>query len=408
MTEASTATANVRESSWLRMLQLSSIPTIEMGRLLGEVWNVAQRNSGLMPVRPNHLTYAGVAEAMLDHTFTLTMNALTGIPDREQMDRQRAEMRAVWGLLEEAGWLDDPASFHQDPPPVSDWTEDRESTRIPSRFEFSRISFDSEYQPRAGMPGTDRWMERHANRTHHAYVLEHEDGGDRPWLVCIHGFGMGSPAVNFAGFGAQYLHHTLGLNLIFPTLPLHGLRSSTSVSGGDLLHPDYVGLLHSFTQAIWDIRRTIQWVRAGGGEKIGLYGLSLGGCNSALVASLEKDLSCVIAGIPVVDFTRVARSNAPWVVDWYHSGSTDWNLMSSVMRVVSPLALEPRLERDRRFIFAGRADRVVPPDQARSLWTHWGQPDIHWYPGGHVFGFMTAEVRRFVEESLYQSDMVAA
>lgn len=401
------ATARIGESAWLRMLQLSSIPSIELGRLASEVWGVASKRVGVAPVRPSPVSYSNIGEAMLDHTFTLAMNAMTGIPDRTQMERQRAEMRAAWGVFDERGWLDDPRGFHREPPPLRDWTLRDERTLLPSRTHFKRLSFASEYEPWQGIPGGERWQDRHHNRTSHAQVLEHK-GRPRPWLVCIHGFGMGTPSVNFTGFAARWLHEELGLNVIFPTLPLHGLRTTSRVSGGDLLAPDYIALIHSFAQAVWDIRRTIGWIRARGGEQIGLYGLSLGGCNAAMVASIEDNLECVIAGIPVVDFPRVARDNAPWVVDWFHDRSNDWNLLSSTMRVVSPLGLQPRLPIERRFIFAGHADRVVPPHQARALWMHWNQPAIHWYPGGHVFGFMGRDVRDFVKDSLSQSGMLQA
>lgn len=394
------ANARIGESTMLRLLQLTSIPSIEVGRLISEFWNV-----GVAPRRPSPLGYAKIGEAMLDHTFTLAMNALTGIPDRTQMDQQRSEMRAAWGLFDERGWLDDPRQFHRDPPRVEHWRLREEVALLPARFRFKSLSFASEYEPWPGIPGADRWFEREQNHTVHAHVLEHR-GRPRPWLVCIHGFGMGTPAINFTGFAARWLHEELGLNLVFPTLPLHGLRGRSRVSGGELLAPDYLALLHSFAQAIWDIRRTIGWVRERGGRQIGLYGLSLGGCNAAMVASIESQLDCVIAGIPVVDFPRVARDNAPWVVDWYHDRSTDWNLLASTMRVVSPLSLQPLVPVERRFIFAGHADRVVPPHQARALWMHWQQPAIHWYPGGHVFGFMGQDVRDFVRGALSRSEML--
>ena len=33
---------------------------------------------------------------------------------------------------------------------------------------------------------------------------------------------------------------------------------------------------------------------------------------------------------------------------------------------------------EKRFIYAGVADRVARPDQARALWRHWGRPEIEW------------------------------
>jgi hypothetical protein len=59
-------------------------------------------------------------------------------------------------------------------------------------------------------------------------------------------------------------------------------------------------------------------------------------------------------------------------------------LLEAVFRVHAPLERRPRLARERRFIIAGRADRITPPDQAERLWLHWERPPIHWFPGGHL------------------------
>ena len=37
----------------------------------------------------------------------------------------------------------------------------------------------------------------------------------------------------------------------------------------------------------------------------------------ALVAGFESELSCVIAGIPAVDFANLARDNEPWQMQRY-------------------------------------------------------------------------------------------
>ena len=57
-----------------------------------------------------------------------------------------------------------------------------------------------------------------------AAVLEHRSGV-RPWLVCLHGFGMGSPRLDLRVFRALHPHRDLGLNVAFLTLPLHGRRN---------------------------------------------------------------------------------------------------------------------------------------------------------------------------------------
>ena len=45
-----------------------------------------------------------------------------------------------------------------------------------------------------------------------------------------------------------------------------------------------------------------------------------------------------------------------------------------MLRVASPLALEPRVPRERRYLFGAVADRLVPADQVRDLWRHWERP----------------------------------
>ena len=45
------------------------------------------------------------------------------------------------------------------------------------------------------------------------------------------------------------------------------------MSGSELLAPDYLNLLHTFAQAVWDVRRVLDWVRPRGAVGIGLYGL---------------------------------------------------------------------------------------------------------------------------------------
>jgi len=48
-------------------------------------------------------------------------------------------------------------------------------------------------------PGAEQWLGQSANATVHAWMLKHR-GGPRPWLVCVHGFGMGQPGVDFRAF----------------------------------------------------------------------------------------------------------------------------------------------------------------------------------------------------------------
>ena len=92
------------------------------------------------------------------------------------------------------------------------------------RIEFEHLWFDSGYEPHPGEPGRERWLSYAANRTAHAWVMR-QAGPERPWLVCIHGYVMGWPLLDLSLFPPEIFRDRLGLNMLLPTLPLHGRRS---------------------------------------------------------------------------------------------------------------------------------------------------------------------------------------
>jgi hypothetical protein len=77
--------------------------------------------------------------------------------------------------------------------------------------------------------------------------------------------------------------------------------------------------------------------------------------------------------------------------------------MTTALRVVSPLAMDPRIPGAHRYIYAGRADRFVPPVVVERLWQHWGQPRIHWYPGSHLSGPLYPEAVSFLASAVERS-----
>ena len=342
-----------------------------------------------------------IAEAALDRGFSLGMNYLTDLPQPEELRRARVEAAAMAAFMADGGFHDDPLRYHRTPEPPS-----RARLR-PARAWLGRrptayqsLALPSEYEPHPGEPGGVRWLAHPRNHTLHAQLFEHA-GGPRPWLVGVHGFGMGTPLTNFTVFSPERLHRELGWNLVLPSLPLHGPRGAGRMSGGEVLAPDYLRLVHLFAQGVWDVRRILAWIRTRGGTQIVLYGISLGAYVSALVCALEDDLAGVIAGIPAVDFPNLARDHEPRRLRRYGSDARiDWTHVRQATHPVSPLAFAPRVSRERRFIFAGTADRVARPDQARALWRHWDRCTIHWFAGGHVAAQWNPTISPFVDASL--------
>ena len=380
---------------------LLSLPLQQLRALQEEIVS-AYFGDGLLPVSPNESRARLVCEAMVDRSFSLAMNAFTGAPDRSTIQAMLQELDDAGDLFARRGWIEDPKSYHAEPKPVQDWQIEQESCRPGARLQsYSHLQYPSEYHPDDEELGQERWLDYEENKMFHAYILKHSGSEPRPWLICVHGFGMGSPSVNFFTFNARRLHEELGYNLLFPCLPLHGLRGRGWVSGGDLLAPDYINLIHCVAQAVWDLRRCIRWLRSQGEHKMAMYGLSFGAYSSALAAALEPEIACVIVGMPVVDFPAVAQNNEPWFLRYYGSEfQVDWKRVEKLTRVISPTAFDAPAERDRRFIFAGAGDRVVRSPQVLDLWHHWQKPEIYWHGGGHVAGQWNRGIATFIEDAL--------
>jgi hypothetical protein len=307
-----------------------------------------------------------------------------------EVDRARRLYRA-------RGWLDDPCSYHAHPTPLGD------PNLVPRRSRgrsYLHLDFESGYAPHADEPGRERWLGYRANRTAHAWVLRHDDR-PRPWMICIHGYGMGFPFIDFEAFPLRKLHDRLGFNVVIPVLPLHGARRVGRSSGERFLDGDILDTIHAEAQAMWELRRILTWIRAQQAESIGVYGLSLGGYTAALLASLESDLACVIAGIPAVDFLRLAMQHTrAATLERAMRAGMHWPHVAEALRVIAPLAMRPKVDRDRLFVFAGSCDRIVPPQQAIDLWQHWGRPHLSWYGGGHFLFRREIPVRRLLATAI--------
>ncbi len=341
------------------------------------------------------------AEVALDEALLGLMGQLQTLPGQSEQTRIRGEVETALAQFRQHGFIERPADFHRAPPAA-----EPSFRRAHARgLDYEHATFESGYEPNPEEPGRARWLDHAKGRTAHAWLLRQSDPS-RPWLVCIHGYQMGVPLIDLTAFGAKRLRR-LGLNLAFPVLPLHGPRARGRISGLGFIGGDFLDMLHAEAQAIWDIRRLLGWIRAQGGARIGVYGLSLGGYNAALLAGIEAGLDCVIAGIPATDLVRLVFRHAPrTALDDAERAGLERADLEQLMSVVSPLRHAPLLPRERRAIFGGSADKLVPSDQVRDLWRHWERPEIAWYPGAHLGFGRHHQVRRLLRDTLKNANLV--
>jgi hypothetical protein len=115
----------------------------------------------------------------------------------------------------------------------------------------------------------------------------------------------------------------------------------------------------------------------------------------------------VIVANPAVDPSHLFWRNALSLATRYlKTAEVTEGKMDVLLRVVSPLAVRPLVSRERRAIFAGIADRVVPAVEASTLWRHWEKPRIAWYQGTHRAFLSTAEGRTFIATALHSAGVL--
>lgn len=338
-----------------------------------------------------------LAQVAMDEAILGLAMGPSRFPRRADYERVGAELALARRLFEDEGWLEDPRTYHREPPALTDPAIARGWALGAS---YERLLFPSGWLPREVEPGHQRWARYEANTTASATVLRHRDR-PRPWVVAIHGFAMGYPSADFVGLSSLRLHRELGLNVIMPVMPLHGPRRITRLSGEAMLSFDLIDALHGLTQSIWDLRRVLSWVHTQDPQGVAVYGVSLGGYLASVLVGLAEGIDTVIAGVPVVDFPTLFETHSPHVIRLRGlEHEVLGEAASAVHSVVSPLSFEPLVPRDHRFIYGGLGDRMATPAQAQQLWRHWDEPEVCWYAGNHVGYLWSGAVKDFVVHSL--------
>jgi nucleotide-binding universal stress UspA family protein len=377
----------------LLLAALSMLAGISAARLAAEDLTVIETH----PAPEQDLQLS--AEVAFDEAVLGGLTMMMGVYAGSIQPRVGVELEQTLDWLQAGGWITDPTSFHETPPPLGPVAVAQART---AGLDYEVMRYESEFEPRRGAPGRDRWLSYANNRNAEVRIMRAERSRD--WLIAVHGLGMGRAWLDVRALGASKLYSS-GLNLAFPLLPLHGSRAVRRiVSGGGFVGGDVTNTLHALTQTAWDIRRLIRWLREEGAERIGFIGLSLGGYSAALVASLEDDLECVITGVPAAELGELTC---------YHASSRALSLavaagitperIATALTPVAPLMLQPKVPQDRRYMFGALADRFVPPDQVETLWRHWERPEILWYPGGHLGFRFHRSVREFVDRALHET-----
>jgi len=348
--------------------------------------------------QPSRPSPAFAAQVLLDEVTMALLQDPRLSPKDDDVTRAGREVHEAYAMWREQGWIDDPASYHRDPPSP----RVRDQAIRTRRHSYDLVTFEHGYEPHDGEPGRARWMGRDYHRLARAALIRTRSPG-RPWLICVHGFGMGHPPLDLSIFRARWLERQHELNLAFPILPSHGDRRGPGLRTGEgFMSVNVLDGVHGLAQAAWEIRALIRWIReTDPGSPIGIHGISLGGLMASIVASLEPGLELVVAAIPVADlFGLYQRNTRARERDEAVAAGLMGPEADAVGSVVCPLHLTPKVPHAGRYVIAGSGDRMSTAEQAELLWQHWERPHIEWFPGSHVGYFFTPRPGRVLSRAL--------
>jgi dienelactone hydrolase len=179
-----------------------------------------------------------------------------------------------------------------------------------------------------------------------------------------------------------------GVVALFVKLPYYGPRRPQGVRAR-MISENPRETVAGMRQAILDVRRGVAWLAAQDevdDERLGVFGISLGGITGALALAAEPRLTSGCLMLAGGDLTKVAWDNPElkklldrWVTD---GGSKDEFI--DLWKSIDPVTYAERARNKRILMLNARHDEIIPPVCTESLWRALGEPEIVWYDAGHI------------------------
>jgi pimeloyl-ACP methyl ester carboxylesterase len=296
---------------------------------------------------------------------------------------------------------------------VVDYSPPADEAKVPERFRLAAHSF--EFQQKA-LPRTSTDIEKFEVTFPSPVKTEHEENNTvhceyfrpigpekSPGVIVLHILG-GDFELSRAF--CQALSHR-GAAALFVKMPYYGPRRPPG-QNRRMIAVDPRDTVAGMTQAILDIRRAVAWLGAQeeiDAERLGVFGISLGGITGALAATAEPRLTNVCLLLAGGDIGQVGWESPELAgvrKAWLDQGGTREEFFA-LMSQIDPAAYGENVRGRRILMLNAERDEVIPKSCTESLWKSFGEPEIEWYPGGHysviwkLFSGINRVTRFFVE-----------
>ena len=250
--------------------------------------------------------------------------------------------------------------------------ESRRMTPVSTNFDVYDVTFPSPVKTPVEV-----------NNTVHCEYYQPTKPGPRPAVIVLHILGGDFPLSRlFCNSLAQH-----GVAALFVKMPYYGPRRDPK-SPTRMVSTDPKATVAGMTQAVLDIRRATAWLAARpevDPDQLGIFGISLGGITSSLAAANEPRLQNVCMLLAGGDVGRVAWESLQVrgiKEKWLAGGGTREEFIE-LMKQVDPVTYAASARGKRIMMLNATNDEVIPRACTDALWKALGEPEIHFYSGGH-------------------------
>jgi dienelactone hydrolase len=284
---------------------------------------------------------------------------------------------------------EEPASIKGTVPYVPPKGDDK----IDARFRLEKHEFDFEQKPIGSateqlslwtvtFPSPVKTPHENNNTVHCEYFLPKSDK-PVPGVIVLHILGgdFNLSRLFCAGLAEK------GTAALFLKMPYYGPRQQPGVKR-KMISPDPQETVEGMTQAILDIRRATAFLASQkeiDSERLGIFGISLGGITGSLALTAEPRLNNACFLLAGGDLGKVAwqsKELAKVREDWISKGGTEQGFRD-VLGVIDPCRYGDNVRGKRILLLNAKSDEVIPKVCTESLWESFGKPEIIWYDGGH-------------------------
>lgn len=243
---------------------------------------------------------------------------------------------------------------------------------VSKRVSISKITFPSPVKSASDQ-----------NNTVHCEYYRPKSDKPVPAVIVLHILGGDFPLARV--FANMFAEH--GVAALFLKMPYYGERRDPQLSRR-MISEDPRETLEGMTQAVLDIRRATAWLAHRDeidDNRLGIFGISLGGITGALAATAEPRLQNVCLLLAGGDLVTVAKESPELEKirrKWVATGGSQDEFLDA-LKEIDPVKYGENVRGRRILMLNATKDEVVPRACTDKLWNAFGKPELVWYDGTH-------------------------